>query len=116
MHEVLGEALRLAPGLAAATVVEVRVGFRPASPDGKPILGPLPGIANLYLATGHGPYGLQVGPWSGAAIADLALGRPVQLDLGPFTVARFRSAARGRGSRGSSTRGLGSRGSGASGS
>lgn len=95
MHEVLGEALRLAPGLAAATVLEVRVGFRPASPDGKPILGPAPGIGNLYFATGHGPYGLQVGPWSGAAVADLALGRPLQLDLGPFTVARFGSGTRG---------------------
>jgi D-amino-acid dehydrogenase len=94
MHEVLGEALRLAPGLAAATVAEVRVGFRPASPDGKPVLGPAPGIRNLYFATGHGSYGLQVGPWSGAAVADLALGRKVALDLGPFTVARFAGGRR----------------------
>jgi len=91
MHEVLGEALRLAPGLAAATVLEVRIGFRPAIPDGKPVLGRSPGIENLYFATGHGPYGLQVGPWSGAAVADLALGTPPPLDLGPFAVARFRS-------------------------
>jgi glycine/D-amino acid oxidase-like deaminating enzyme len=91
MHEVIGEALRLAPGLAAATVLEVRIGFRPASPDGKPILGQAPRIHNLYFATGHGPYGLQVGPWSGAAVADRALGRPLPLDLGPFTVARFSS-------------------------
>ena len=91
MHEVLGEALRLAPGLAAATVHEVRIGFRPASPDGKPVLGRAPGIGNLYFATGHGPYGLQVGPWSGAAVADLALGTPPPLDLGPFAVGRFGS-------------------------
>jgi len=91
MHEVLGEALRLAPGLGAATVLEVRIGFRPAIPDGKPVLGRSPGIENLYFATGHGPYGLQVGPWSGAAVADLALGTPPPLDLGPFAVARFSS-------------------------
>ena len=95
MHEVLGEALRLAPGLTAATVQEVRVGFRPASPDGKPILGHAPGIRDLYFATGHGPYGLQVGPWSGAAVADLALGRPVPLDLDPFAAGRFRPGGRG---------------------
>jgi D-amino-acid dehydrogenase len=95
MHEVLGEALRVAPGLAAATVQEIRVGFRPASPDGKPVLGPASGIADLYFATGHGPYGLQVGPWSGAAIADLALGGAVSLDLAPFAAARFSPAGRG---------------------
>src|SRR6266540_2953341 len=95
MHEVLGEALRVAPGLNAATVQEVRVGFRPASPDGRPILGRAPGIRGLFFATGHGPYGLQVGPWSGAAVADLALGRPVPLDLGAFSVDRFHPGGRG---------------------
>ena len=99
MHEILGEALRLAPGLAAAAVLEVRVGFRPASPDGKPVLGQAPGIHNLYFATGHGPYGLQAGPGSGAAVADQALGRPVPFDLAPFTVGRFSSAGRHAGGR-----------------
>jgi D-amino-acid dehydrogenase len=92
VHEVLGEALRTAPGLAAATLHEVRVGLRPASRDGLPILGPVPGHPNLHLATGHGPYGLQVGPWSGAAVADLALGDPVSLDLGPYSAGRFSPA------------------------
>jgi D-amino-acid dehydrogenase len=94
MHEVLSEALRLAPGLGAATVHEVRVGFRPASPDGKPVLGQAPGIAGLYFATGHGPSGLQLGPWSGAAVASLALGQPPPLDLTPFSAGRFNRASR----------------------
>jgi D-amino-acid dehydrogenase len=95
LHEVLGEALRVAPGLAAATVQEIRVGFRPASPDGKPVLGPAPGIRDLYFATGHGSYGLQVGPWSGAAVADLALGGTVPLDLAPFAADRFHARRAG---------------------
>jgi D-amino-acid dehydrogenase len=77
---------------AAATLDEVRVGLRPASRDGLPILGPVPGHPNLHLATGHGPYGLQVGPWSGAAVADLALGDPVGLDLGPYSAGRYSPA------------------------
>jgi D-amino-acid dehydrogenase len=89
VHEVLGEALRVAPGLAGATVHEVRVGLRPASPDRLPVLGPAPGFGNVLFATGHGPSGLQLGPWSGAAMADLALGRPVPLDLAPFAAGRF---------------------------
>jgi D-amino-acid dehydrogenase len=96
VHEILGEALRLAPGLAAATVQEVRVGFRPAIPDGKPVLGQAPGVGDLYFATGHGAYGLQVGPWSGAAVADLALGGAGPFDLGPFAAERFSSTLRGR--------------------
>jgi D-amino-acid dehydrogenase len=89
VHEVLGEALRVAPGLAGATVREVRVGLRPASLDQLPILGPAPGFDNVLFATGHGPSGLQLGPWSGAAVADLAMGRPVAIDLGPFAIGRF---------------------------
>lgn len=88
-HDVLTQALRVAPGLAPATVVEWRIGMRPASPDGNPILGPAPGLENVVLATGHGPSGLQLGPYSGALAADLALGNPVALDLTPYAAARF---------------------------
>lgn len=89
VHEALGEALRLAPGLAGATVHEVRVGLRPATPDRLPILGPAPGLTNVYLATGHGPSGLQLGPYSGAAVADLALGLDSDAELAPFAPDRF---------------------------
>jgi D-amino-acid dehydrogenase len=84
MHFVLGEALRVAPGLAAATVQEWRVGFRPRSRDNLPFLGRLPGVANAYVATGHGASGLQLGPYSGAAVADMMLGKSPDIDLGPY--------------------------------
>src|SRR5258708_5061303 len=69
VYEALGEALRVAPGLATATLKEVRVGLRPASPDGLPLLGRLPGYENVLVATGHGASGLQLGPYSGALMA-----------------------------------------------
>lgn len=98
LREVLGEALRVAPGLAGATLREARVGLRPASPDGLPILGRAPGLENVYLCTGHGPSGLQLGPYSGALVAGLALGRaapagPAALDLAPFAPDRFAAPA-----------------------
>ena len=37
--EVLSEALRIAPGLGAATMIETRVGFRPAGAEVRPLLG-----------------------------------------------------------------------------
>ena len=95
VREALDEALRVAPGLADATLQEVRVGLRPASPDGLPLLGHLPGHERLYVATGHGASGLQLGPYSGALVADLALGQSSisDLDLTPFTPDRFASLA-----------------------
>lgn len=89
VHEVLSEALRVAPGLAGATIHETRIGLRPASADGLPLLGRLPGLERVFLATGHGPSGLQLGPYSGALVADLLLGQPVNLDLTPFAPDRF---------------------------
>jgi D-amino-acid dehydrogenase len=91
MRFVLEEALRVAPGLAEATVREWRIGLRPLSRDGLPFLGRLPGVANAYVATGHGPSGLQLGPYSGAAVADLMLGRAPDTDLTPFRPGRSAS-------------------------
>jgi D-amino-acid dehydrogenase len=91
VREVLSEALRVAPGLARANIAETRVGLRPASPDGLPILGRAPGLENVYVAVGHGPVGLQLGPYSGVLAADLALGLPAPegLDLAPYAAERF---------------------------
>lgn len=88
LRAVLDHALRVAPGLATGTVQEVRIGLRPVSPDGLPFLGPLPGYDNVVLATGHGPTGLQLGPYSGKVAARLVTGEPVESDLGPFAVDR----------------------------
>ena len=87
--EVLGEALRVAPGLAGACLHEVRVGLRPASPDGRPMLGAAPGVSGLLLATGHGPSGLLLGPYSGKLVAEIVTGGAAGTDLAPFEVARF---------------------------
>jgi D-amino-acid dehydrogenase len=89
VHAVLEQALRLAPGLAHARVLESRVGLRPVSEDGKPILGAFPRYPNLFVAAGHAGYGLEVGPYSGALVADLILGRAAPLDLAPFAPGRF---------------------------
>jgi D-amino-acid dehydrogenase len=87
--QVLAEALRVAPGLAGAEIREIRVGLRPASRDGLPILGPVPGIANLLLAAGHGSIGLQLGPYSGKVVAGMIAGGEAEADIAPFGLARF---------------------------
>ncbi|MFC5133777.1 MULTISPECIES: NAD(P)/FAD-dependent oxidoreductase [Haloferacaceae] len=87
LREVLGEALRLAPGLADATVIEHRVGLRPACVDGVPVLGAPPDVEGAYLATGHGATGLTLGPYSGKLVADhVTEGKPIP---DPVSVTRF---------------------------
>jgi D-amino-acid dehydrogenase len=89
LHQLLREGLRSAPGLAPATVVEVRVGSRPATPDDRPILGRLPGWDNVYVASGHGAEGLLLGPYSAKLVAAAALGTDSSADAAE----RQRSAA-----------------------
>jgi D-amino-acid dehydrogenase len=89
VREVLGEALRVAPGLAGAEIREIRVGLRPLTADTLPVLGPVPGVAGVFLVTGHGPTGLTLGPYSGKLVAGQMLGKDSEFDLTPFSVARF---------------------------
>lgn len=89
VQEVLSEALRVAPGLAQAEIRDMRVGLRPLTIDTMPVLGPVPGVENVFLVTGHGPTGLTLGPYSGKVIADLALGQPAATDISAFHVTRF---------------------------
>lgn len=84
LAEVLSEALSVAPGLASGTYLETRVGFRPMGPGGRPLLGPVPGVAGLTVATGLGATGLTMGPYAGELAARAALGLDVPCDLRPF--------------------------------
>lgn len=88
--EVLAEALHVAPGLDVATIVETRVGFRPAGPGVRPMLGPLRGFDGLLIGNGLGAAGLTIGPFAGRLLADAALAREPVLDLAPFDPLRRR--------------------------
>jgi len=87
-RQVLDAALTLAPGLADATVLETRVGFRPVTPDGLPLFGAVPGVDGLLVATGLGANGLTYGPLMGVLAAGLALGEQPPFDLTPFRPTR----------------------------
>jgi glycine/D-amino acid oxidase-like deaminating enzyme len=55
----------------------LRACARPGSADGRPMLGQLDD--ELYVASGHGAWGITLGPASARLVADLALGRPVEI-------------------------------------
>ena len=82
--EVLDFALAYAPGLKHATLIETRVGFRPASPSFVPMLGPVEGVRGLLVSNGLGAGGLTLGPMSGRLLAECALGQKTALDLADY--------------------------------
>jgi D-amino-acid dehydrogenase len=73
VRRVLDDALALAPGLADATLVEVRVGLRPLAAGAIPTVGALPGHDDLFVATGYGAAGLTMAPVLGDALAELVV-------------------------------------------
>ena len=83
---LLAGAAGLAPGLREAELLETRIGFRPVTSDGRPLLGPL---ADGLIVAAYGAEGLTACLWNGLAVALLALGQPPVTDLTPFAPTRF---------------------------
>lgn len=88
IKHILDEQLRLCPGLAEGTLAEVRVGLRPYSDDALPYMGAVPTAANTIVSSGHGPSGLQLGPYSGLLAAELAQGLQPSADISNFRLDR----------------------------
>lgn len=66
----------LVPSLAAATFSEVRVGLRPGSPDGLPIIGPSSHWPGLIYSTAHYRNGILLAPLTARIVADVVFNRP----------------------------------------
>jgi D-hydroxyproline dehydrogenase subunit beta len=66
---------RFVPGLRRAKVVGVRACARPQSFDGRPLVGELPGQEGLWVAAGHGPWGISTGPATARIAVDALLGK-----------------------------------------
>ncbi|MFA1819771.1 NAD(P)/FAD-dependent oxidoreductase [Virgibacillus oceani] len=88
MHEILTKAMDIAPGIAPATVLETRVGFRPVAPGFLPIMGELPGWDGLILINGLGASGLTMAPYIGSQVAKLARGEKMDIDLNYYDVSK----------------------------
>ncbi len=83
---------RFVPALAGTPTRAVRACARPLSADGLPLLGRVPERDDVFVAAGHGPWGVSLGPASARLVADLVLGRaagpPAAFDPGRFPPAR----------------------------
>lgn len=75
------------PGLSGDAVSEW-YGYRPVTPDSLPIIDQLEG-EEIYLATGHGHFGLTQGPVTGKLIAEMVAGNATTIPMGPYRRTRF---------------------------
>jgi glycine/D-amino acid oxidase-like deaminating enzyme len=68
---LLERGARYVPALRDAAIIGVRACARPLSADGRPLLGAIDD--GVYLLTGHGPWGISLGPGSAQLVADAIL-------------------------------------------
>ena len=82
------------PALRDAKIAIHRGGAPTMTPDGRPILGRVPGLDGLYVASGCCVGGLSLSPAAGRALADLIVDGKSDPDLAPLSVARLAAASR----------------------
>ncbi|MEM9814168.1 MAG: FAD-dependent oxidoreductase [Pseudomonadota bacterium] len=88
---LLRQAKRAFPTLTWARTSEW-MGHRPAPADSIPAIGPVPGLKGAYLGFGHHHVGLTGGAKTGRLLAQLVSGRAPNIDLAPYSPARFNAA------------------------
>jgi glycine oxidase len=62
--------VRAVPELATAVVERTWAALRPATADGRPIIGPVAQLPNLIVATGHNRNGILLAPVTAELVAD----------------------------------------------
>jgi glycine/D-amino acid oxidase-like deaminating enzyme len=90
---ILGKMLRRAieymPKLADLSTIRTWTGFRAATGDKLPLIGPHPSIPGLYLATGHEGLGITTSLATAKLLADQILGRASAIPIEPYLPSRF---------------------------
>ena len=80
----------ISPVLASAPILARQACYRPVTQDGLPLIGPVPGVAGAYVATGHSVWGILNAPATGEAVAELIVGGTAHtLDLQAFHPGRM---------------------------
>jgi len=85
--------IEVIPGLSEAPVVGATAGVPTYTPDGHFVVGPLPGVADLFVATGCCAHGSAGAGGVGRALAEAVTGEGATLDPGPMAPGRFGARA-----------------------
>lgn len=79
------------PDLSQMSTIRVWTGFRAATPDKLPLIGPWPGDTTVFLATGHEGLGITTSLASARILVDQIAGRKTAIPLEPYLPSRVSS-------------------------
>jgi glycine/D-amino acid oxidase-like deaminating enzyme len=88
LARMLQRARQYMPGLAAVSVVRTWTGFRAATPDKLPLIGPSPTDKSLFLATGHEGLGITTSLGTANILADQITGARPGIPIEPYLPSR----------------------------
>jgi glycine oxidase len=86
---LIAQAVALVPEIGRRAITRSWYGFRPAAPDGLPVLGPWPDVADLFVATGHYRNGILLAPVTAAVMAACIVDGKTPDSITPFLPQRF---------------------------
>lgn len=89
LRSMLSRACEYMPDLARLSVIRTWTGFRAATDDKLPVIGPVPDIPGVWLATGHEGLGITTSTGTARIVADLIAGRQPAIDPAPYLPARL---------------------------
>jgi len=88
LTRMLQRAQEYMPGLARMSTIRIWTGFRPATPDNLPLIGPWLEDSTLYLATGHEGLGITTSLASARLLADQVTGKRPAIPIEPYLPSR----------------------------
>ena len=86
---MIARAQEYLPSIADLDAIRVWTGFRAATPDKLPLIGPWPEDETLYLATGHEGLGITTSLASAKLLVAGMLGEKPEIPAEPYLPARF---------------------------
>lgn len=89
LRRMLARAHRFVPALDSVRVLRAWTGFRAATRDHLPLIGPLPGHPRCILAGGHEGLGITTSLASAHLVAHHILGRPCPIAPQPYGLTRY---------------------------
>ena len=88
LSRMIARALQYLPDLALLQCIRVWTGFRAATPDGLPLIGPHPERPGVWLATGHEGLGITTALGTARLLAAQMLGHASPLPYAPYLPSR----------------------------